>query len=120
MGDIQYIRISDRYRPTGLSLSPLFPEALGWLEVVPLLLGRGGSMDPLGEFNCFSPGPHVDADKRGRLESSSALLLQGEPERLGSGLRCSPLLPSPQQASHLFALEIASSQVTVKVPSSSG
>lgn len=36
----------------------------------------------------------------------------------GSGLRLQPLLPSPQQASCLFALEVVLSQVTVKVAGS--
>lgn len=54
--------------------------------------GRGGLPDPLGDLSCFNHGPHVDFDKRARLESPSALLLQGEPSRLGVGCglsRCS-------------------------------
>lgn len=70
---------------------------------------------PLCDLNCFNQWPHVDPDKRPRSESPSALLLQGEPSRLGASSRLSRSSTSPQQASALFALEIVLSQVTVKV-----
>lgn len=81
-----------------------------------LLLSREGEgrQTPLGELNCFNHGPHVDPGQKSQVRITVCSFVARGAIGAGSGLRAQSLLPSPPQASSLFALEIVLFQLTVK------
>jgi len=96
--------------------SPQFPEALsmGRLQVVLLSKAGEGPPDPLGGGTVLIMAP-CGPRQKSQVGITVCSFVAGGASEAGSGLRAQWLLPAPQQASCLFALEIVLSQVTVKV-----
>lgn len=93
--------------------------ALQFLMQVVLLSreGVGGSWTPLVSWTVLIRAPWGPWQKR-QVGITVCSFVAGGASEAGSGLRPQSLLPSPQQASCLFALEVVLSQVTVKVAGS--
>lgn len=87
---------------------------MGRLQVVLLSKAGEGPPDPLGGGTVLIMAP-CGPRQKSQVGITVCSFVAGGASEAGSGLRAQWLLPAPQQASCLFALEIVLSQVTVKV-----
>lgn len=87
---------------------------MGRLQVVPLSREGEGRQTPSVSWTVLIMAP-CGPRQKSQVGITVCSFVAGGATEAGTGLQAQPLLPSPQQASCLFALEIVLSQVTVKV-----